>query len=157
MGRAWSARQSLLAVGIVDAVTALSPIADKYFGDAFLSVGLGIAAVTTLVGLLDYAGRSETSFDLRDALAVSVMVVWLMLVAQVAFFAPSQANTDGTTSGVASPEQLRATTQQMLGNFTTVVGLVVAFYFGGKSVERVVATRTRRQVKDSPAEQAEPQ
>jgi hypothetical protein len=54
---------------------------------------------------------------LRGAIATAIIIEYVVLVSIVAFFK-------------SGPETLPPITQTLITNFTTIVGLVVAFYFG---------------------------
>lgn len=147
VARAWNAGKSLALVAAVNVgVAILAPVANYWLRGRALSIGLAVAGVVTLFGLLDFGHRSSRSdFGLREAIAGSVIVVWLLLVSFVAFFGPvrpptSQEPGAGVTPGqVVVQEQQRLITQQMLNNFTTTVGLIVAFYFGSQAIEQGIA------------------
>lgn len=93
---------------------------------------------------------SKITFDegaLRRAIAGSIVVEYLVLVGVVAFWE-------------GGPETLPPITQALITSFTTVVGVVIAFYFGSSAY---VEAKTRRTlggagtpVGDSKASSAQP-
>lgn len=71
---------------------------------------------------------------LRAAIAGSVVVQYLVLVGIVAYL----------TKGV---EKLPPITESLINNFTTVVGIIIAFYFGSSAF---IEAQKNRQDNDSP-------
>lgn len=60
---------------------------------------------------------------MRSAIAGTIVLVYLVLLGIVAFFSPS--GTEGL--------KLHELTQTFVTNFTTLIGVVVAFYFGSSA------------------------
>lgn len=90
----------------------------------YIVVAVGTAAIC-FFGLLILTqtkdGRWEiTEATMRTTIAGTIVVVYLVLVGIVAFF-------------IRGPTKLPAITETMITNFTTVVGIVVAFYFGASA------------------------
>ena len=65
-------------------------------------------------------------FCLRTAITVSIVTVYLVLVSLVAFF---QARGEG--------DELPRLTETMLTSFTTIVAIIVPFYFGTSAYVQV--------------------
>lgn len=57
---------------------------------------------------------------MRSAIAGSIVIEYITLIALVAFFRES-------------PDEIHPVTQMMINNFTTIVGIVIAFYFGSSA------------------------
>lgn len=100
------------------------------FAQVYNQLAWAIASigVVTFVGMLILANYADQVFEfgggeIRTAIASSVVVVYLVLLSFLTFY-----------SG-AIPERALATT--IVQNFTTVVEIVVIFYFGSKAVTKV--------------------
>lgn len=93
--------------------------------DAPLMVVVIATAVISFVSLLVLTQSDKEQWDLtegsmRTAIAGTVIIVYLVLVGLVAFFK-------------VGPEKLPAISQTLVTSFTTIVGVVVAFYFGASA------------------------
>ncbi len=93
--------------------------------DSPLSVALacvGISAFLFLLKIKSVDSRSNrlTEATMRFAIAGAIVIEYLVLVAVVAFFRET-------------PEDLHPLTKTLIGNFTTIVGIVIAFYFGSSA------------------------
>ena len=84
--------------------------------------------------------RTSSEGVLRGAIATAIVVQYLVLVGIVAFFG-------------RGPEQLPPITQTMISSFTTIVGVVVAFYFGSSAY--VEAEKSKATVSGIPSEKRE--
>lgn len=98
--------------------------------------------VISFVSLLVLTQRNKerwevTESTMRNAIAGAIVIAYLVLVGIVAFF------TEG-------PEKLPAISQTMVTNFTTIVGVVIAFYFGASAY--VQASAQRRESNQTPKE-----
>ena len=95
------------------------------FKDLGYIISLGSLAVFSFYGMWSYErevrGRSD-SIAIRDAIATSVVLVYLVLLSWAIFFGGS------TVAPVA---------EVMLPSFTSLTGVVVAFYFGSIAVTEV--------------------
>ena len=90
-----------------------------------LGLAVGATAIITFVGMLALSQESTgawkiTEASMRTAIASSILAQYQALVAIVAFFS---AGTDAP-SGIS---------QTLISNFTTIVGIVIAFYFGASA------------------------
>lgn len=99
----------------------------------FIVVAVGTAA-TCFFGLLILTQTNDEKWTLteetmRTAIAGTIVVVYLVLVGIVAFF-------------VVGPKELPGITQTMVTNFTTVVGIVIAFYFGASAYVQAQRQKT---------------
>ena len=97
-------------------------ILDSDMPFSIVVAGTGIIA---FFGLYDIAlnkdGKArDKESALRFAIAGSIVLEYIVLVGVVAFF------NEG-------PEKMPVITQTMLSNFTAVVGVVIAFYFGSSA------------------------
>jgi hypothetical protein len=113
----------LLALAIAD-ISLLT--AFTYLGNIFLAIAsAGIATFIGTLCLADYVSiePSVSTGEMRGAIAGSIIVVYLIVVSY-AF------------SGVDSAAAILNTT--IIQNLTTVVGIVVVFYFGSKAVLQYV-------------------
>ncbi len=93
--------------------------------DSPLSVALacvGISAFLFLLKIKSVDSRSNrlTEATMRFAIAGAIVIEYLVLVSTVAFFRET-------------PEDLHPLTKTLIGNFTTIVGIVIAFYFGSSA------------------------
>jgi peptidoglycan biosynthesis protein MviN/MurJ (putative lipid II flippase) len=89
----------------------------------FIVVAIATAA-TCFFGLLFLTQTNDeqwqiTEETMRTAIAGTIVVVYLVLVGTVAFFVAGPKGSD-----------VPAITHTMVTSFTTIVGIVIAFYFG---------------------------
>lgn len=96
-----------------------------------LAVAIVATAVLSFVGLLAIRQSPQGEWkieeaDMRTAIAGTIVIEYLVLVATVAFL-PELPNTEGRA------ETLPALTQTLISNFTYMVGVVIAFYFGASA------------------------
>jgi hypothetical protein len=89
-----------------------------------LSLALVATAVITFFGFLWRGGNEPPGGeeDMRTAITVSIVTVYLVLIGLVAFLPE-----------VPNQGQLPAITSTMLTSFTAIVGIVVPFYFGASA------------------------
>jgi len=123
----WILLMALLIFGAV-VIGAVIPLAFDFIPpDISLSLALVATAVITFFGFLwrsgDPVGGEE---DMRTAITVSIVTVYLVLIGLVAFL-----------PGEPTQGQLPAITNTMLTSFTAIVGIVVPFYFGASAYVQV--------------------
>jgi hypothetical protein len=87
------------------------------------------SGAVSFFGLLVLTQNNEGNWELteenmRTAIAGTIVLVYLVLVGTVAFF-------------VVGPKEPPAITQTMMTSFTTIVGIVIAFYFGASAYIQV--------------------
>lgn len=70
------------------------------------------------IGMQEKQSSSITDKDMRTAITASIIVTYLTMTGMAAFF------------GNNAVKELPPLTQLLLTNFTTVVSIVIAFYFG---------------------------
>jgi hypothetical protein len=92
----------------------------------YIAMGVG-TGVITFFGLLILGHNGEerwkiTGESMRTAIAGAIVVEYLALVGTVAFFVQGQ---------------MPPIAQTMITNFTTIVGVVIAFYFGASAFVQV--------------------
>ena len=129
-----------LILGVVILGAVLYVFAPDWWGftfpGIFLSLVLVATAVITFFGFLWHGLAQDSGLDegdMRTAITVSVVTVYLVLVGLVAFF-PEQ-----TPGG-----ELPAITNTMLTSFTAIVGVVVPFYFGTSAYVHIQRYRADR-------------
>lgn len=93
--------------------------------DSPLAVALAAVAIVSFLSLLriqktDPQERLLSESSMRSAIAGTIVIEYTTLVAIVAFFQES-------------PDEINPVTQMMINNFTTIVGIVIAFYFGSSA------------------------
>jgi FlaA1/EpsC-like NDP-sugar epimerase len=119
----------IVAVAMTLSIIVLSAVgvalAALWDSPAPLSAALPAVAIVSFVGVLIMTQKDEQHWEinessLRAAIASSVVITYLVLVGIVAFF-------------VAGPTALPQVVLTMLTNFTTVVGVVIASYFGASA------------------------
>lgn len=95
-------------------------------GREWLSIAVGCMAIVSFFGLLLARYESRTGgigeASLRFAVAASLIIVYLAVVASSAFYGP-----------VGQPQELHPLTREMITSFTAVIGIVVAFFFGSSA------------------------
>lgn len=115
------------------------------FADLGYVLGLGSLVVFTFYGIWSYERTVQGepgAKAMRDAIAASVVLMYLVLVAWAVFFA----------SGGPS----NTITSQLLTSFTSITGVVVAFYFTSVTVDQVTRTRRRREPVNAPTQDVQP-
>ncbi|HCO42971.1 hypothetical protein [Immundisolibacter sp.] len=130
----------LFVIGMLDVLVVFVGLAVwKYHdGDAvFLNLVVISVALVTYFGFLMacHAKGGDWAIErggMRMAITASVVTVYLVLVGLVAFM----------TQG---PNALLPITQTMLASFTSIVGVVVAFYFGASAYVQVQEKRLERE------------
>jgi uncharacterized membrane protein (DUF485 family) len=120
----WILLMGFLIFGVVVIGAAVIPLVFDFIPpDISLSLALVATAIITFFGFLwrseDPPGNEE---DMRTAITVSIVTVYLVLIGLVAFL-PEEPN----------QVQLPAITNTMLTSFTAIVGIVVPFYFGASA------------------------
>lgn len=130
-------RASLAGLLVVNGIVAwISPVADHLWGGpAYLAAGAGLIGVVSFVWIYAVAlkGSSRQSSAMRTAIAATIVIVYITIVAWGAFFAPKALGDVGS--------ELAPLTQTVLGNFTLLTGVVVASYFGATAYTTVSEQR----------------
>jgi hypothetical protein len=102
-----------------------------------LSFSVAAVAVVTFFGLLQLQQASSLEpGDMRKPIAGTVTVVYLVLVATFSFF--------------FVPGQLPPLTETFINSFTTIMGVVVAFYFGSSAYIEASSRRAGHSRNDGP-------
>ena len=122
----------LFWIGILDILVVLIGLAIWKYVDSdavFLNLVIICVALVTYFGFLMFgqAVGGDWAVDkggMRTAITAAVVTVYLVLVGLVAFM----------TRG---PKELIPLTETMITSFTTIVGVVVAFYFGSSAYVQV--------------------
>src|SRR4051794_35508285 len=89
----------------------------------------GLAASLTAIAILTFVVLYKDSDDIRTALAGSFMFLYFAIVGS-------------SLNGSVSAKLNEAGAKDVWTSFNTIVGVVIAFYFTGKSVE-IVSKRAR--------------
>jgi Kef-type K+ transport system membrane component KefB len=100
-------------------------LAYKTGTQAGVAVGLVITAISSFLGFLMLAQSGDTRWRLTEAsmrlgITGSIVVVYLVLVSLVALLQQGA-------------EKLPPISQTLITSFTTIVGIVIAFYFGSSA------------------------
>ncbi len=116
---------TLLALVLIAIVWFGVYMAETIGRDSPLSVALAAVAIVSFLSLLriqksDANAALFTEASMRSAIAGSIVIEYLTLIALVAFFREA-------------PDEIHPVTQMMINNFTTIVGIVIAFYFGSSA------------------------
>jgi len=127
---------AIMGIGIVAASAVSTYLANRWDSDDPLSVAIVTIAILAFMGLLTLTQPDDGPWQLTEAamrttIAGTIVIEYLVLVATVAFFKQG-------------PEHLPPITQAMISNFTSIVGVVVAFYFGSSAY-----VQARKQGSDS--------
>lgn len=101
--------------------------------DSPLSVALACVGIASFLFLLKIKRLDEgqhrlTEAGMRFAIAGAVVIEYLVLVAVVAFFREA-------------PDKVHPLTETLISNFTTIVGIVIAFYFGSSAYVQAKSER----------------
>ena len=81
-----------------------------------------------VIALITFLGFLALAEDMRGAMAAAFVLVYFAMLFTIVFADVGELNTDA---------------RQILGNFTTLVGVVVTFYFGATAAERVASIRSQ--------------
>jgi protein-S-isoprenylcysteine O-methyltransferase Ste14 len=117
---------------------------ELHYRDLGYVLGLGSVMVFTFYGIWSYERTVQGepgAKAMRDAIAASVVLMYLVLVSYAVFF--------------ASGDSSNPITSQLLTSFTSITGVVVAFYFTSVTVDQVIRTRRRREPATEPKQDAE--
>ena len=101
--------------------------------DFFLACGITIAAIILFTGLIYHAlvlRKGRTSDGVRDAIACTFVLVYLVLVVYTVFFRNAPVHTT-----------LFPQTTALLSSFTSVSAIVVGFYFTTGSFDKFIENR----------------
>ena len=106
-------------------------------------VGSGIIVFCSCIIISEERGINflSDSAIIRSTISVSIVIEYLVLVGTVALF----------STNPNEPERLPAVTQTLLTNFTAIVGVVVAFFFGSSAYVEGQERRGRRSQAEKPA------
>jgi len=137
----------LILMVATDAAAAVgTPLWDYFFKSSDLALWSGAAfiAANTFLGIWAIERRPESrrsSDALRDAIASSFVLTYLVIVSWSAFF---NTTTDRTT-------ELQPLTSTLITNFTALTGVVVGSYFGVGAVEKLVNARQSSDTSAAPS------
>lgn len=118
------------------------------FRDLGYVLGLGSLVIFTFYGIWSYERTVKDepgSIAMRDAIAATVVVLYLVLLSWAVFFSTGVSATrqaDGSTN--QGTESINAVTSALLTSFTSITAVVVAFYFGSVTVDQVTRRRQER-------------
>jgi FlaA1/EpsC-like NDP-sugar epimerase len=116
-------RSIIILAAIVVLTVALCLLGTGFFSDRkFLSFAAIAVALITFFGFLHIGMKANqssslTDQDMRTAITASIIVSYLAIMGMSVFF--------GEAAGEMPP-----ISQMLLTSFTTIVGIVLAFYFG---------------------------
>jgi hypothetical protein len=136
-----SKRAALLwGIVVADLLLAIgAPFLNNFLALAAATSGI---AVITLTGLIAYGTGPEgvpSPEVMRDAIAAAFVLVYLILVAMTVFTFRVQVD---PSTGALIPLQADPVATALLSNFTTLAGVVVAFYFGTSAYVAVATKRS---------------
>jgi protein-S-isoprenylcysteine O-methyltransferase Ste14 len=127
------------------------------FRDLGYVLGLGSLVVFTFYGIWSYERtvRDEPgAIAMRDAIAATVIMLYLVLLSWAVFFSTGVSTTSPATDGSANQEPINKVTSELLTSFTSITAVVVAFYFGSVTIDQV--TRHRQEPGKAAAAQDAP-
>lgn len=138
-------------------ILVLAPIAEYFtfsyletFQDLGYAVGLSLLGLFTFWGIWSYERTVKGepgSVAMRDAIAATVVLVYLVVLSWALFFGYLPDPTDPS-----KPRPLNPVTAAMLTSFTSVTSVVVGFYFGsvalGQLAERGARALQAREVSE---------
>ncbi len=125
----------MLMVTLITGATAIGQfLSIKWDSDAPLSVVVVASGVISFIVLLTLTQTDKDRWEIsessmRTAIAGTIVIVYLVLVGIVAFFK-------------VGPASLPPISQTLVTNFTTIVGVVIAFYFGASAYVQARAKDT---------------
>lgn len=99
-----------------------------------VALSIGCVGFITFVGVLmlsNYLSRDPglAKTEMRKAIAAAFILVYLVLLALVVFSKDSLANTE--------------LAKTVVGHFTWIVGIIIIFYFGSRSVEEYLKRKEK--------------
>src|SRR5438874_1860230 len=130
-------RRILTLVTVADLAAVVGGPVLVYVADSDVpqQCAIGVVAVVSFVGFLTFhmaaEGRQSADSAMRPTIAATFVLVFLTLVSVTAIGA-------GPTEELASP-----IAANLLSNFATLTGVIVAFYFGASAFERAFGERER--------------
>jgi uncharacterized membrane protein YfcA len=95
-----------------------------------------VAGSLFIVSAVTFIGFLALVDDMRAAIAASFVVVYFALLFTLVFADVKDLDTD--------------IAEQILGNFTTLVGAVITFYFGATAAERISSIRSPSETEKPP-------
>ena len=105
---------AVFAASIIGAVSGFGP------ANAWMQFGMGAIAMIVFFGLLYGGPSSDGAANIRNAIAGSMIVTYLLLVVSLLFY----------NLGMS---ELPKATEVLLTSFTTTIGIVIASYFGASA------------------------
>lgn len=118
----WMAGLIFLIVVVCYVLVVYLHVSNAAFSLMLVSVGLVTFYGTMGMGI-NGRHRKLSKYDVRLAIVISLITVYIVLVGTVVFFKKGA--------------ELPPIAQMMITHFTTVVGVVIAFYFGTEAYEAV--------------------
>lgn len=117
-------------------------ITDFYNGHkAPMAGAVAVAGLVTFGSVLYYLTSIKNYSipeSVRHTIASTFLIVYLLLVTYNTFF-------NGCGPNVTNCSAVTGVTSTLLSNFTTLAGVVVAFYFGSITIEKVTENRIKRE------------
>lgn len=105
---------------VVYAVSIIAAASKFGNSNAWLQFGIGAVSVIVFFGLLYSDISSDGAGNIRNAIAGSMIVTYLLLVVTLLFYNQGMSN-------------LPKATEVLLTSFTTTIGIVIASYFGASA------------------------
>ena len=133
----WVATSNNLLIqfgGTLVAVVTIGLWLDRHWGAIGITWTVSATPIITFAGLLVAQVRGEpsdtriTTSRMRNAIAGSFILTYLVSVGLVLFYHDTAAETRGVT-------------KTLVTNFTVLMGVIIAFYFGTATREKVVEMR----------------
>ncbi|MEU5418758.1 hypothetical protein ACH4UT_28585 [Streptomyces sp. NPDC020799] len=125
------------------------PQLNRYNADVGLMATAGAIAPVTLTGIWYYETRYSPKGPaeaMRDAIAAAFVLLYLTIAGWASFLPPT---TD-------TKESVSPLTRDVMSNFSTLTGVVVAFYFGANTVGKIAESiQLRGSTADTPRAQTE--
>jgi hypothetical protein len=133
----------VVVVCVIDGSVAFgAPFLNYFFkrGDVALQAGAGMIAAATFLGVWTAqrkrVGPTRPTEAMRDAIAASFVLTYLVAVGWAAFF--------NYVVGGGPPGTLSPLTASLITNFTALTGIVVGSYFGLTAIQQVTQSQERR-------------
>ena len=129
------------------------------FRDLGYVLGLGSLVVFTFYGIWSYERTVRDqpgAIAMRDAIAATVIMLYLVLLSWAVFFSSGASTTSPVTDGSVNQatESINKVTSELLTSFTSITAVVVAFYFSSVTIDQV--TRHRQEPGKAAAAQDAP-
>jgi len=109
----------IVIIVAVDLLFFAMAIFGSIYHQAWMAFGFGSITIITFLGMLYIQRSIEPKIDLKVPIASAVTLIYILLVVTWAFY--------------RSKGDLPQMTETLMSSFTSITGIVIAFYFGSSA------------------------